>query len=211
MTSPPAPRSIVCFGDSLTVGYQSPPPGVLSVTETPYGGFLQDRLGDRARVIVTGICGELTGEMVARFEKDVLARRPDYVVILGGTNDLGWNVPIPEITRNLFLMYQRAHEAGIQPVALTVPSLRATSGADAEAAAWLRDHIARRRTVNAALEEYCSTHSLPCVDLFTATSEPGTGLLAARYSNDGLHFNTDGYHLIAELLYAQVFAALMVS
>ncbi len=48
---------------------------------------------------------------------------------------------------------------------------------------------------------------LPLVDLFTATSEPETGLLAERYSNDGLHLTTDGYRLLATLLYERVLAA----
>ena len=44
-----------------------------------------------ARVEISGICGEVTGEMVLRFRAAVLNRRPQTVVILGGTNDLGWN------------------------------------------------------------------------------------------------------------------------
>jgi lysophospholipase L1-like esterase len=40
--------------------------------------------------------------------------------------------------------------------------------------------------------------------LFTATTEPGTGFLAAPYSNDGLHLTTAGYRFFAELVYRQV-------
>jgi lysophospholipase L1-like esterase len=43
------------------------------------------------------------------------------------------------------------------------------------------------------------------VDLFTATAEPEKLRLAERYSNDGLHLTTEGYRLLAELLYRQVF------
>ena len=115
---------IVCFGDSLTAGYQSPDRGHPFPRETPYGSFLQERLASRARVTVRGVCGELTGEMALRFRRDVLDHRPDSVVILGGTNDLGWNAEPPEIMRNLVKMHEQALHAGIQSVAVTVPSVR---------------------------------------------------------------------------------------
>ena len=43
------PISIICFGDSLTAGYQSPTHDIPYIRETPYGAFLQQRLvhGDR--------------------------------------------------------------------------------------------------------------------------------------------------------------------
>ena len=50
-------------------------------------------------VLVRGICGELTGEMVMRFRADVLADKPAWVLILGGTNDLGCNAAPAEIMR----------------------------------------------------------------------------------------------------------------
>src|SRR6185436_4602572 len=115
---------IICFGDSLTAGYQSPTPDMPALTDTPYGSFLQERVGGSARILVRGICGELTGEMAMRFREDVLARKPGFVVILGGTNDLGMNAQPAEIMRNLLKMYESALAADIEPVAMTVPSIR---------------------------------------------------------------------------------------
>ena len=185
---------IVCFGDSLTAGFQSPTPLCPEAVETPYGSFLQGRLGDRVHVRVSGVCGALTSEMAARFDREVLDCKPASVVVLGGTNDLGWNLPPQEIMRNLLEMYERAHAGGVQVVAVTVPSIR---GCD--------DHIPRRHELNAMIHEYCAGHSLPCVDLFAATAEPETHRLAARHSNDGVHLTTAGYEMLATLLYEQVF------
>lgn len=100
-----------------------------------------------------------------------------------------------EIIRHLITMYEQASAVGVRPVAVTVPSIR---GFD--------DHIARRRELNALIAGQCADRALPCVDLFTATSEPETGRLALEYSNDGLHLTTAGYELLARLLYEQVFA-----
>lgn len=203
----PAVPLIVCFGDSLTAGYQSPTSEYPAIRETPYGAFLQERLGACATVSVSGLCGELTSEMVARFPRDVIALKPASVVILGGTNDLGCMVPPEEIMRNLASMYDAALAAGAQPVAVTVPSIRITGDIGAgDDRAWLDGHIQRRHELNGLILRACRERSLPCVDFFAATQEPGSGWLAQPYSNDGLHLTTEGYRRLAWLLYEEVFS-----
>jgi lysophospholipase L1-like esterase len=202
------PLSIVCFGDSLTAGYQSPTPASPGITETPYGAFLSERLGGAASVRISGVCGELTSEMTARFHRDVIEEGPDYAVILGGTNDLGWNVPPNEIRGNLVAMYEAALNAGIRPVAVTVPSLRVEGASDGFAEDWVRDAVSRRDTLNRMIQEFCGSKGVPVVDLFGETAEPGTRYLDARYSNDGMHLTTEGYRRLADLLYDRVFQRL---
>lgn len=195
----------MCFGDSLTVGYQSPTPDVPQVRETPYGAFLQERLKASARIAVSGLCGELTGEMVMRFQRDVLEHRPDYVIILGGTNDLGWNAQPNEIMRNLVNMYEQALTEHIHPIPVTVPSIRMDIGSG-EGQHWLDEHILRRKNLNRLIIDYCARKKLVCIDLFSATADPATCRLAEPYSNDGLHLTTEGYRRLADLLYGQVFS-----
>jgi acyl-CoA thioesterase-1 len=180
---------VVAFGDSLTVGYQSPtsknPEGLF----TPYADFLKKRLGGKIEILVKGVSGELTGEMVMRLQRDVIAHHPDFAIILGGTNDLGWGAPPQDIMSNLAILYERSKAAGIQPIPVTVPSIL---GFD--------QLIPPRKLLNQTIEEYARRHQLLWVDLFTATSDPGTGELLEQYSNDGLHLTTEGYQLLAELL-----------
>lgn len=198
---------IICFGDSLTAGFQSPTPESPAGRETPYGRFLQEWLGPSVEVRVSGICGELTSEMAMRFRGDVLEHRPNHVVILGGTNDLGWNARPDDIMRNLTNMYELARASAIVPVPVTVPSVRVEiGGGEPEAEAWLAQHVERRRVLNGLIREYAVSRQLPWVDLFTATADPETHQLAAPYSNDGLHLTTAGYRLLARLLYERVFA-----
>ena len=204
---PPAVPLIVCFGDSLTAGYQSPTPDRPQRRDTPYGEFLQERLGPRATVVVSGVCGELTGEMVARFSRDVIAKQPASVIILGGTNDLGCQFSPAEVLHNLRTMYDRALAEKVRPIAVTVPSIRIPGDVGTgEGRAWLEEHIRRRRELNAMIQRVCLEKQLSCVDLFAATLEGDSGLLAQPYSNDGLHLSTDGYRRLAELLYAEVFS-----
>jgi lysophospholipase L1-like esterase len=199
---------IVCFGDSLTAGFQSPTAENPQGAETPYGRFLQELTGPSVRVSVSGICGELTGEMSMRFRSAVLIYQPTYVVILGGTNDLGWDAAPADIMRNLLKMYELAAAAGIKPVPVTVPSIRMGDDlCSEEGRCWIMEHLERRRQLNGLILRYAESKRLAAFDLFTATAEPETHQLAAQYSNDGLHLNTAGYRLVAERLYQEVFAA----
>jgi lysophospholipase L1-like esterase len=199
------PPVIICFWDSLTDGYQSATPAYPTIRETPCGLFLQERLRTRARIEVSGVCGELTADMAMRFRRDVLERKPDVVVILGGTNDLGWNARPEEIMRNLLKMYEQARGAGIKLMAVTVPSLRPSGGIGDEAGeGWLQDHLERRGVVNGLIENYCRRRNVICVDLFAEAVESETGWLAARFSNDGLHLTTEGYRRFADLVYRAI-------
>jgi lysophospholipase L1-like esterase len=207
-----ASSHIVCFGDSLTAGFQSPAVDNPLGTETPYGRFLQELTGPSVRVSVSGICGELTGEMAMRFRSAVLVHQPTYVVILGGTNDLGWNAIPADIMRNLLKMYELAAAAGIKPVPVTVPSIRAGDDlCSEEGRRWFAEHLDRRHQLNELILRYAESKRLAAFDLFAATVEPETQQLAARYSNDGLHLTTAGYRLVAERLYREVFAAALAS
>lgn len=202
------PPLILCFGDSLTAGYQTPSPAHPHAEETPYGQVLQEWLGSRGRVEISGICGEVTGEMVLRFRSAVLNRRPQTVIILGGTNDLGWNADPSEIMRNLTKMYELARAASIVPIPVTVPSIRVEVGQNnPDAVSWLADHIQRRQRLNTLIADYAGRKGGPYFDLFTATAEPDSLLLAEPYSNDGLHLTTRGYQLFGRLLYEQLFSS----
>jgi lysophospholipase L1-like esterase len=203
-----ASSHIVCFGDSLTAGFQSPTADNPHGIETPYGRFLQELTGPAVRVSVSGICGELTGEMTKRFRLAVLAHQPTHVVILGGTNDLGWNALPEDIMRNLIKMYELAAAAGIEPVPVTVPSIRVGDDLRSEEGCrWFAAHLDRRHQLNTLILRYAESKRLVAFDLFAATAEPETQQLAARYSNDGLHLTTAGYRLVAERLYQEAFAA----
>lgn len=197
---------VVCFGDSLTAGFQTPSRDNPTGDETPYGMFLQEMIGPSTQVVVSGVCGELTGEMVMRFRQDVLRRRPAHVVILGGTNDLGWNAQTQDVMRNLIKMYELARADRIVPVPVTVPSIR-VEGTDEnqDAPLWVHEHLTRRRRLNELIVRYAESHHLPTVDLFGATAEPKTQQLANIYSNDGVHLTTAGYRKFAQLVYEQVF------
>jgi acyl-CoA thioesterase-1 len=200
---------VICFGDSLTAGFQSPTRDNPTGAETPYGRFLQSSLGDAAEVRTSGMCGELTSEMVMRFQHDVLSHAPAYVPILGGTNDLGWNTLPSEIMRNLVTMYEQALAMGSLPIPVTIPSIRVEDGLESgEGREWVAGHLARRHELNRLIQDYADSKGIGHVDLLTATAEPESGQLASIYSNDGIHLTTAGYQLFAHLV-AQILQPLL--
>lgn len=180
---------IIAFGDSLTVGYLSP------FEATPYAEFLQPLLDPQTEIYVAGVSGETTDDMLRRFDRQVIKNAPDYVIILGGTNDLGWGMSIDLIVANLIRMYRSAQKAGIVPTACAVPSLR---GAD--------EFIPPRLELNRRIQENAKELKIPFADLFTPTAD-ASGRLRSEYSQDGLHLTPEGYRKIAQVLYDSVFKA----
>jgi len=99
----PASRLIVCFGDSLTYGTggeraESYPARLAALTGRP--------------VINAGVPGDTTGAALGRLERDVLSRRPGYVLLTLGGNDLRQRVPTSQIEANLRRIVQQCQAAG---------------------------------------------------------------------------------------------------
>lgn len=188
--------TFVALGDSLTVGFI---PSRLATQ--PYSrtlqelteAFLQASPGPptvTVRFFNRGVNGDLTSDMLLRFSRDVLAFQPNYVIILGGTNDLGWGLPIDDVFSHLIQLYEQALVHDVEPIACTVPSVL---GWD--------DGIPPRQTLNRRLQEWCHEKSLICVDLFAATCDPASHRLRSDFTSDGLHFNPLGYRKIAETIF----------
>jgi lysophospholipase L1-like esterase len=194
--------TIVALGDSLTVGYQSPTIENEFPRLAPYTEFLEERIGKmpghdshglpKVKFLNRGVVGEITEDMLDRFDRDVVKAEPDLVIILGGSNDLGWGVEPQSVAGNLVEMYREAVRNEIGSIACTVPSVL---GFD--------EGIPPRLVLNSLIKGYCAEHNQICVDLFTVTCDSSTERLREEYSNDGLHLNTRGYETIAEAIFSE--------
>ena len=192
----------VAFGDSLTVGYQSPTPGDGLPLLTPYTEFLKKRIetmpdldtegAPMVEILNRGVVGELTEDMLDRFDRDVAKVEPDFVIILGGSNDLGLGIEPQSVAENLMEMYHEAVCHEVQPIACTVPSVL---GFD--------EGIPPRLVLNRLIKEYSAQHGHVCVDLFTATCNSMTGRLREECSDDGLHLTSRGYEAMAEAIFSE--------
>ena len=137
-----------------------------------------------------GVNGDLTSGMLERFSRDVADERADYVIVLGGTNDIGWGLDPTMIVYNLTSMYDAAGKNGIRAVACSVPSLL---GFD--------ELIPPRLDLNRAINAEAEKRKMPFLDLFTTTADRRNNRLLEDYSADGLHLNSKGYERIGNYIF----------
>ncbi|MBJ7452248.1 MAG: hypothetical protein JHC71_09210 [Blastococcus sp.] len=123
---PPSTGGAVALGDSITIG--STPPHAedswfeqFACTEDPPVEYAHN----------AGINGNTTAQMLARLDQDVLARDPDTVFVLGGTNDLLRGIDRAETLANLREIAERSQESGADVYLGTIPPQEAVPQAAA--------------------------------------------------------------------------------
>jgi lysophospholipase L1-like esterase len=141
-----------------------------------------------------GIGGQVTGQMLARFQQDVIALRPRVVVILGGTNDIALGMPARDTEYNLMSMVELAKANGIQVV---LASLLPVSNCSRPGQTTRRP-LAKLQELNRCIADYCTHDHLVFLDYFRAMSD-SQQMLRCDWTVDGVHPNGAGYAAMASL------------
>jgi len=158
-----------------------------------------------------GIGGQVTAQMVLRFQQDVVALRPAAVVILAGINDLHGALQRESdegIQANWQAMADMADAHGIKVVfGAILPVNNYTDNAK-----WmLEDRDPKRiRALNAWLRDFCRRRGYAFADYYGAMVD-GNGLLEASLTRDGLHPLAGGYARMARIAEMAVAKALVAS
>jgi lysophospholipase L1-like esterase len=140
-------------------------------------------------VINQGVNAQRSDVIAARFDADVVAKKPAVVVIIAGVNDVYQGRPAQHVEEQLSAMYQRAHAAGIQVVAGTIiPYNTATA-----------DQNARMHEINAWIRAQADAGLVTFVDTRAAAAAAGDPDRLAS-SPDGLHPDASGYHRMADAI-----------
>ena len=71
-----------------------------------------------------GHSGDTTGDMLARFDRDVLPFAPRVLIIMGGVNDYRTGIYGAQTVRNLAALGEKCRAHGITPIFLTVTPIR---------------------------------------------------------------------------------------
>jgi len=178
---PPAAgeRRVVFFGDSITDGWDLAKffPG------KPY--------------VNRGIGGQVTPQMLVRFQADVAALHPAAVVILGGINDLTGGLQVEtaqQIEANWRAMADLSEINGIKPIfTLLMPLNDYTDNAKA----MYRDHDQKLiAELNDWLRAFCVERHYGLID-YGPVLRDDKGMFAAKYTPDGLHPNDAGHVVMA--------------
>ena len=140
-------------------------------------------------VLNRGIDGQRTDQILARFERDVVEEGPDYVIILGGVNDIFQGVALDNVKGNLRIVYEKAISAGIRAIAASVLPYNTTTDTEADA---IRD-------VNVWIENTAQALGILFCDTNKAVADPKDRKRLLS-SPDGYHPDVLGYRSMGEIL-----------
>ena len=137
--------------------------------------------------------GNITRDMVERFERDVLPFSPTYLLIMGGTNDLRSDeFTLEEAVANMEALKDKCREHGIKPIFLTLPPIHPGNIERAFDEPTIPDWQERF----AAFNDYLRRQ--PHIDVAAAFAPYATGgELPEWLGLDGLHEDVIGKQLIA--------------
>ncbi|KAL8842239.1 MAG: hypothetical protein Q9170_000645 [Blastenia crenularia] len=196
---PPATKSdpetlrILCFGDSLTAGYSR-----YGYFHYPYAKQIREKLkeklpGTEATVDVSGLSGDrvIDGEFLIRMEEMCAKAKDapyDWIIVLGGTNDLGWDEGANDIYDGLKKVWRVALDTGANVLVLSILEAAYTAG----------DILQRRKELNSLVACH-EEKRLYYLDLCAAV--PYFTMNSARREliwDDGLHLTLDGYEMMGD-------------
>jgi lysophospholipase L1-like esterase len=161
-----------------------------------------------------GIAGNSSRDLISRVDADVIAHRPDVVIILVGTNDMLNSkkfISYSEFRDNYTTLLQKLKASGIKVVLLSPPPV------DTTYLFQRHDRHAFRELPNVKLDsarrivaELAREHRAEYVDIFkvfegSISTDSGSSTLILNEMNsgrkDGVHPTREGYYRIASEVY----------
>jgi lysophospholipase L1-like esterase len=171
----------VALGDSLTAWPTDGPWPTLLDSKDPYLVLYHN----------AGVPGDTTADMRARVGSDVLSYQPNYVFILGGTNDLGHDISQATTIANLRSIITQAMAKHIVPIVINVPPDSYSGMAS------------KIDSLNAAIVHLANSYKVVVIDIHTPLSNTN-GTIQSRYTVDGLHFSAAGVSVVVNAIYNRV-------
>jgi lysophospholipase L1-like esterase len=185
-------KKIICHGDSLTEASD------LDNNYT-WPTLVENRLN--LKIIKSGIGGDTSGGMLSRFYPGVVQHQPDLVIIVGGTNDLWWDLGINLIQANSFAMACQARFHNITPiVGLPLPLLMKNIERQemmAPIAGWQKC-VNQLSDLVQALAASAAASEIACLDFHTPFLDKNGQTHEKYYQEDGLHPNKPGHLRMAD-------------
>lgn len=143
-----------------------------------------------------GISGQVTAQMLLRFQEDVVNLHPDVLVLKAGINDIAENAgPYDQqkTLNNIKSIVQLAKASKIKVVLCSVlPANRFVWRPALTPADKVID-------LNAALREIAKLENVLYLDLYSAVVDDQKGMKAI-YANDGVHPTVEGYKVLEPLV-----------
>ena len=184
-------QAIAFLGDSITQAGVGSPGGYCQLVVS---GLAAN--GIKVKLIAAGISGHKSNDMRSRLAKDVLDKKPDWMTLSCGVNDV-WHgangVPLDAYKTNIMDIVDRAQAAGIRVMILTATMI--SEDAKAVNNQKLADYNTWLRTLSA--EKKCLLADLNA-DMQKAVEEGrAKGKTGNLLTTDGVHMNLAGNQMMA--------------
>lgn len=127
-----------------------------------------------------GVGGETTEQLLERLD-DIVATAPHTLVLLIGTNDLVWRLPVEHIVRNIEMVLHRIRRDLPDSLVLAQSVLPRE-----------RVFASRIQDINRHLWQFAPTVKARYLDLWPALAS-ANGEINPAYSDDGVTLNDTGY------------------
>ncbi|KAJ5886099.1 SGNH hydrolase [Penicillium subrubescens] len=190
--------SILCFGDSLTAGFYHHGLGYHPYAKKLYECLQAAFPTAEFMIEVDGAPGDLVtsppGSFLSRIQGKCVTKKYDWVIVLGGTNDLGFGNDPDKIYAALQGCWNVVLATGGKVLALTVPECAADSAI-----------LDQRRT---ELNSYILGHQAEQFYTFDLKSKipyrSATHAFRDGIFDDGLHLTPAGYDLMGNIVGAHL-------
>ncbi len=173
---------------------------------------------EKSTVINAGIGGNNSRNLLKRLDKDVLAHRPQLVVLMVGSNDVlnsRNSVPLDEYRKNLEKLIGRITRGGTKLVLMTIPPCHEPYLLERHPADFYEPDGpgGRIQKANRIIRQAAKKHKIPLVDVHEIFSAKGNigempeSLLrnkANSNSADGVHPTPEGYRTIAAAIHRAI-------
>lgn len=218
--------ALLCLFISLVAAAQAPMNATASANKrlviigASYAAEWQNPKLPGYTVTNKGIDGQESSDVRARFERDVIALKPDAVMIWGHYNDVVRAKPEnmaaakKKAQDNYQAMVEQARAAGITPILvteITIPipdtmmeKLMGFIGSVRGKTDYRTQKNTEIKAVNAWLRDYAKTQQIKLVDLETAL-DSGNGTRKVEYTrSDNSHVSPAGYDAITKYMVSQL-------
>ncbi len=153
-------------------------------------------------VLNKGVGGSTTAHGLKRFDRDVVAAKPNHLVIYFGINDAlnsARLVPLEQFRKNLQEMIDRARRAEVKTIVLVAPNpILPDVVKKRHPKHPQRDELSRHLAkYDGAIREIAQSNRLPLMDLRHMVEREGMEKLV-RGDPDGVHLTVEGYRLLGE-------------
>ena len=186
-------RTLICHGDSLIEASDLDGPST-------WPSRVARRL--KIKVINSGISGDTTAGLLARFYPEVVQKDADAVLIMGGTNDLWWDLDLKLIRANIFAMVCQANHHDITPLVgipppILVKKARLQDFAGPEGG--YSHFVDQLKVLVTALGLAAGQNEVACLDFHNPFLDGAGNPIEEYFMDDGLHPNPTGHKLMADI------------